>query len=82
MKQDIHNLANRLNFGIDDLLSVDAVLVKKYLIIYRLSKTYPIFDIAYEFNYRNTQSVYSAIRKARGWISVDKKIKAMWEGLM
>ena len=82
MKQDIHNLANRLDFGIDDLLSVDAVLVKKYLIIYRLSKTYTIQEITDAFAYSNRQSIYSAIRKARGWISIDKEIKEMWEGLM
>jgi hypothetical protein len=82
MKQDIHNLAKQLVFGIDDLLSVDAVLVKKYLIIYRLSKTYTIQEITDAFGYSNRQSIYSAIRKARGWISIDKEIKAMWEGLM
>jgi predicted DNA-binding protein YlxM (UPF0122 family) len=82
MKQDIYNLATRLGFGIHDLLSVDAVLVKKYLIIYRLSKTYTIQEIADAFGYSNRQSIYSAIRKARGWISIDKEIKAMWEGLM
>jgi len=82
MKQDIHNLATRLDFGIQDLLSVDAVLVKKYLIIYRLSKTHTIEEITDAFSYSNRQSVYSAIRKARGWISIDKEIKAMWEGLM
>jgi hypothetical protein len=82
MKQDIHNLASRLDFGIQDLLSVDAVLVKKYLIIYRLSKTYTIQEITDGFGYSNRQSIYSAIRKARGWISIDKEIKAMWEGLM
>jgi predicted DNA-binding protein YlxM (UPF0122 family) len=82
MKQDIHNLAKRLDFGIDDLLSVDAVLIKKYLIIYRLSKTYTIQEITDAFEYSNRQSIYSAIRKARGWISIDKEIKAMWEGLM
>jgi hypothetical protein len=81
MKQDIHNLAIRLDFGIHDLLSVDAVLVKKYLIIYRLSKTYTIQEITDAFGYSNRQSIYSAIRKARGWISIDKEIKAMWEGL-
>jgi hypothetical protein len=81
MKQDIHNLAIRLDFGIHDLLSVDAVLVKKYLIIYRLSKTYTIQEITDAFGYSNRQSVYSAIRKARGWISIDKEIKEMWEGL-
>ncbi len=81
MKQDIHNLANRLNFGIDDLLSVDAVLVKKYLIIYRLSKTHSIQEITDAFGYSNRQSVYSAIRKARGWISIDQHIKAMYEQL-
>jgi hypothetical protein len=81
MKQDIHNLANRLNFGIDDLLSVDAVLIKKYLIIYRLSKTYTIQEITDGFGYSNRQSVYSAIRKARGWISIDKEIKEMYEQL-
>jgi hypothetical protein len=82
MKQDIHNLAIRLDFGIHDLLSVDAVLVKKYLIIYRLSKTYTIQEITDAFGYSNRQSIYSAIRKARGWISIDKEVKAMWEGLM
>jgi hypothetical protein len=82
MKQDIHNLATRLNFGIDDLLSVDAVLIKKYLIIYRLSKTYTIQEITDAFGYSNRQSVYSAIRKARGWISVDKEIKAMYDLLL
>jgi predicted DNA-binding protein YlxM (UPF0122 family) len=82
MKQDINNLATRLNFGIDDLLSVDAVLIKKYLIIYRLSKTYTIQEITDAFEYSNRQSIYSAIRKARGWISIDNRIKAMWEGLM
>jgi len=82
MKQDIHNLATRLDFGIHDLLSVDAVLIKKYLIIYRLSKTYTIQEITDAFGYSNRQSIYSAIRKARGWISIDKEIKAMWEGLM
>jgi hypothetical protein len=82
MKQDIYNLATRLDFGIEDLLSVDAVLVKKYLIIYRLSKTYTIQEITDGFGYSNRQSIYSAIRKARGWISIDKEIKAMWEGLM
>jgi predicted DNA-binding protein YlxM (UPF0122 family) len=82
MKQDIHNLAKRLDFGIHDLLSVDAVLLKKYLIIYRLSKTYTIQEITDSFGYSNRQSVYSAIRKARGWISIDKEIKTMWEGLM
>ena len=82
MKQDIHNLASRLDFGIDDLLSVDAVLVKKYLIIYRLSKTYTIQEITDGFGYSNRQSVYSAIRKARGWISIDREIKAMYDLLM
>jgi hypothetical protein len=82
MKQDIHNLANRLDFGIDDLLSVDAVLVKKYLIIYRLSKTYTIQEITDAFGYSNRQSIYSAIRKARGWISIEKEIKAMYDLLM
>jgi hypothetical protein len=82
MKQDIHNLASRLDFGIDDLLSVDAVLVKKYLIIYRLSKTYTIQEISDAFGYSNRQSIYSAIRKARGWISIDKEIKAMYDLLM
>jgi hypothetical protein len=82
MKAEIHNLATRLDFGIHDLLSVDAVLVKKYLIIYRLSKTYTIQEITDVFGYSNRQSIYSAIRKARGWISIDKEIKAMWEGLM
>jgi hypothetical protein len=82
MKQDIHNLATKLDFGIHDLLSVDAVLIKKYLIIYRLSKTHTIQEITDAFGYSNRQSVYSAIRKARGWISIDKEIKAMWEGLM
>jgi uncharacterized protein (DUF433 family) len=81
MKQDIHNLASRLNFGIDDLLSVDAVLIKKYLIIYRLSKTYTIQEITDGFGYSNRQSIYSAIRKARGWISIDKEIKEMYEQL-
>ena len=79
MKQDIHNLATRLDFGIDDMLSVDAVLVKKYLIIYRLSKTYTIQEITDAFGYSNRQSVYSAIRKARGWISIDNDIRVMWE---
>jgi predicted DNA-binding protein YlxM (UPF0122 family) len=82
MKQDIHNLASRLDFGIDDLLSVDAVLVKKYLIIYRLSKTYSIQEITDGFGYSNRQSIYSAIRKARGWISIDKDIKAMYQSLI
>jgi hypothetical protein len=82
MKADIHNLATRLDFGIQDLLSVDAVLVKKYLIIYRLSKTYTIQEITDSFGYSNRQSVYSAIRKARGWISIDKEIKAMYDLLM
>jgi hypothetical protein len=82
MKQDIHNLAKRLDFGIHDLLSVDAVLVKKYLIIYRLSKTHTIQEITYSFGYSNRQSVYSAIRKARGWISIEKEIKAMYDLLM
>jgi uncharacterized protein (DUF433 family) len=81
MKADIHNLATRLNFGIQDLLSVDAVLVKKYLIIYRLSKTHTIQEITDAFGYSNRQSIYSAIRKARGWISIDKEIKAMYEQL-
>jgi uncharacterized protein (DUF433 family) len=81
MKQDIYNLATRLDFGIEDLLSVDAVLVKKYLIIYRLSKTYTIQEITDGFGYSNRQSIYSAIRKARGWISIDKEIKAMYEQL-
>ena len=81
MKQDIYNLANRLNFGIDDLLSVDAVLVKKYLIIYRLSKTYTIQEITDAFGYSNRQSIYSAIRKSRAWISIDQQIKAMYEQL-
>ena len=81
MKQDIHNLATQLNFGIDDLLSVDAVLVKKYLIIYRLSKTYTIQEITDAFGYSNRQSIYSAIRKARAWISIDQQIKAMYEQL-
>jgi hypothetical protein len=82
MKQDIHNLATRLDFGVDDLLSVDAVLVKKYLIIYRLSKTYTIQEITDGFGYSNRQSIYSAIRKARGWISIDKEIKAMYQSLI
>jgi hypothetical protein len=82
MKQDIHNLASRLDFGIQDLLSVDAVLVKKYLIIYRLSKTYTIQEITDSFGYSNRQSIYSAIRKARGWISIDKEIKAMYQSLI
>jgi hypothetical protein len=82
MKQDINNLATRLNFGIDDLLSVDAVLIKKYLIIYRLSKTYTIQEITDGFGYSNRQSIYSAIRKARGWISIDKDIKAMYQSIM
>jgi hypothetical protein len=82
MKQDIHNLASRLDFGIDDLLSVDAVLIKKYLIIYRLSKTYTIQEITDAFGYSNRQSIYSAIRKARGWISIDKNIKAMYQSLI
>jgi predicted DNA-binding protein YlxM (UPF0122 family) len=82
MKQDIHNLATRLDFGIDDLLSVDAVLVKKYLIIYRLSKTYAIQEITDAFGYSNRQSIYSAIRKARGWISIDQQIKAMYQSLI
>jgi hypothetical protein len=82
MKQDIHNLATQLDFGIHDLLSVDAVLIKKYLIIYRLSKTYTIQEITDAFGYSNRQSIYSAIRKARGWISIDKDIKAMYDLLM
>jgi hypothetical protein len=82
MKQDIHNLASRLDFGIDDLLSVDAVLLKKYLIIYRLSKTYTIQEITDAFGYSNRQSIYSAIRKARGWISIDKEIKEMYQSLI
>ena len=82
MKQQIHNLASRLDFGIDDLLSVDAVLVKKYLIIYRLSKTYTIQEITDGFGYSNRQSIYSAIRKARGWISIDKEIKEMYQSLI
>jgi hypothetical protein len=82
MKADIHNLATRLDFGIQDLLSVDAVLVKKYLIIYRLSKTHTIQEITDAFGYSNRQSVYSAIRKARGWISIDKEIKAMYQSLI
>jgi hypothetical protein len=82
MKTDIHNLATRLDFGIHDLLSVDAVLVKKYLIIYRLSKTYTIQEITDAFGYSNRQSIYSAIRKARGWISIDKEIKAMYQSLI
>ena len=41
MKEQVYNLATRLDFGIQDLMSVDAVLIKKYLIIYRLSKTHP-----------------------------------------
>jgi hypothetical protein len=82
MKEQIYNLATRLNFGIDDLMLVDSVLVKKYLIIYRLSKTYTIQEITDAFGYSNRQSVYSAIRKARGWISIDRDIKAMWQGLM
>jgi hypothetical protein len=82
MKQDIHNLATKLDFGIHDLLSVDAVLIKKYLIIYRLSKTYTIEEITDAFGYSNRQSVYSAIRKARGWISIDKEIKAMYQSLI
>jgi hypothetical protein len=82
MKEQVHNLATRLNFGIDDLMLVDSVLVKKYLIIYRLSKTYTIQEITDAFGYSNRQSVYSAIRKARGWISIDKDIKAMWQKLM
>jgi hypothetical protein len=81
MKHEIERMAKQINFGVDDLLSVDAVLVKKYLIIYRLSKTYPIFDIAYEFNYRNTQSVYSAIRKVRGWIEVRAEVRGLYEEL-
>jgi hypothetical protein len=82
MKQDINNLATRLDFGIDDLLSVDAVLIKKYLIIYRLSKRYTIQEITDAFGYSNRQSIYSAIRKARGWISIDKEIRAMYDLLM
>jgi hypothetical protein len=82
MKQDIYNLATRLDFGIHDLLSVDAVLVKKYLIIYRLSKTHTIQEITDAFEYSNRQSIYSAIRKARGWISIDKDIKAMYQSLI
>jgi hypothetical protein len=82
MKADIHKLATRLDFGIQDLLSVDAVLVKKYLIIYRLSKTYTIQEITDAFGYSNRQSIYSAIRKARGWISIDKEIKAMYQSLV
>jgi len=82
MKQDIHNLASRLDFGIDDLLSVDAVLIKKYLIIYRLSKRYTIQEITDAFGYSNRQSIYSAIRKARGWISIDKEIKEMYQSLI
>jgi hypothetical protein len=82
MKQDINNLATRLDFGIQDLMSVDAVLVKKYLIIYRLSKTYTIQEITDGFGYSNRQSIYSAIRKARGWISIDKEIKAMYQSLI
>jgi predicted transcriptional regulator len=82
MKEQVYNLATRLDFGIQDLMSVDAVLVKKYLIIYRLSKTHTIQEITDAFGYSNRQSIYSAIRKARGWISIDKDIKAMWEGLM
>jgi hypothetical protein len=82
MKQDIYNLATRLDFGIQDLLSVDAVMVKKYLIIYRLSKTYTIQEITDGFGYSNRQSIYSAIRKARGWISIDKEIKAMYQSIM
>jgi hypothetical protein len=82
MKEQVYNLATRLDFGIQDLMSVDAVLIKKYLIIYRLSKTYTIQEITDAFGYSNRQSVYSAIRKARGWISIDKDIKAMWQGLM
>jgi predicted transcriptional regulator len=82
MKEQVYNLATRLDFGIQDLMSVDAVLVKKYLIIYRLSKTHTIQEITDAFGYSNRQSIYSAIRKARGWISIDKDIKAMWQGLM
>jgi predicted DNA-binding protein YlxM (UPF0122 family) len=82
MKQDIYNLATLLDFGIQDLLSVDAVLIKKYLIIYRLSKTYTIQEITDAFGYSNRQSIYSAIRKARGWISIDKEIKAMYQSLI
>jgi hypothetical protein len=82
MKADIHNLATRLNFGTQDLLSVDAVLVKKYLIIYRLSKTHTIQEITDAFGYSNRQSIYSAIRKARGWISIDKEIKEMYQSLI
>ena len=82
MKEQVYNLATRLNFGIQDLMSVDAVLVKKYLIIYRLSKTYTIQEITDAFGYSNRQSIYSAIRKARGWISIEKEIKAMYDLLM
>ncbi len=81
MKQEAYNLAIRLNFGVDDMLSVDAVLVKKYLIIYRLSKTYTIKEITDAFGYSNRQSVYSAIRKARGWIKVRPDVKQLWEQL-
>ena len=82
MKEQVYNLATRLDFGIQDLMSVDAVLVKKYLIIYRLSKTHTIQEITDGFGYSNRQSVYSAIRKARGWISIDKEIKAMYQSLI
>jgi predicted transcriptional regulator len=81
MKEQVYNLATRLDFGIQDLMSVDAVLVKKYLIIYRLSKTHTIQEITDAFGYSNRQSIYSAIRKARGWISIDKEIKAMYKQL-
>jgi hypothetical protein len=81
MKDEVYTLAKRLTFGVDDMLSVDAVLVKKYIIIYRLSKTYTIQEITDAFGYSNRQSVYSAIRKAKGWIKVRPDVKQLWEQL-
>jgi hypothetical protein len=79
MKEEVYNLAKRLTFGVDDLLSVDAVLVKKYLIIYRLSKTYSVQEITDAFGYANKQSVYSAISNVRNWMQVRPEVRRLYE---
>jgi hypothetical protein len=79
MKHEIERMARLLNFGVDDLLSVDAVLVKKYLIIYRLSKTYSIREITDAFGYANKQSVYSAISNVRKWMQVRPEVRRLYE---
>ena len=74
----IHLYADRLNFGVHDLCHPKMYLIKKYLIIKRLTQDYPALQVMAAFGYNSPQSVYSAVRNVNDWMHVDGEIKEMW----